>query len=244
MNNNKNNLVIDIGNTRTKIYLFNKKEIINKFIFFNNEENNIQKILKELFFSKAIISSTKELPSFYKQISFLELDNNTNIPIQLNYKTPNTLGSDRIALAIGASLLFPNKNCLIIGTGTCITIDIVDNKAIYLGGAISPGLTMRLQSLNTFTDQLPLIVPSREKQEFSLMGKTTEESIESGVFNGTFAEIEGTIARYKEIYQDLTVVLTGGDQKIFEKNLKSDIFAISNLQAIGLNRILNYNAEI
>jgi len=114
----------------------------------------------------------------------------------------------------------------------------------YLGGAISPGLTMRLQSLHTFTDQLPLIKPNREKKEFFLMGKTTEESIESGVFNGTFAEIEGIIARYKEIYKDLTVILTGGDQKIFDKNLKSDIFAISNLQAVGLNRILNYNAEI
>lgn len=75
------------------------------------------------------------------------------------------------------------------------------------------------------------------------MGKSTAESIESGVFNGTFAEIEGTIARYKEIYKDLTVILTGGDQEIFEKNLKSDIFTSLNLQAIGLNRILNYNAE-
>jgi len=241
---NSNNLVIDIGNTRTKIYLFSDNEEKEKFIFLNSENNNIKELLKNLNFEKAIISTTIDLPIFYKNISYIELNDKTKIPITLNYKTPKTLGSDRIALSVGANLLFPKSNCLIIGTGTCITIDFINSKKEYLGGAISPGLTMRLQSLHTFTDQLPLIKPNREKKEYFLMGKTTEESIESGVFNGTFAEIEGIIARYKEIYKDLTVILTGGDQKIFDKNLKSDIFAISNLQAVGLNRILNYNAEI
>ena len=198
----------------------------------------------ETKYSKAIISSTIKLPKVYKKIDFIELNSHTKIPIFLDYKTPNTLGSDRIALSVGASTLFPNKNCLIIGTGTCITTDFINSENTYLGGAISPGLTMRLQSLHTYTDQLPLIKQNRDKKDFFLMGKTTKESIESGVFNGTFAEIEGTIARYKEIYKDLTVILTGGDQIIFEKNLKSDIFVFSNLQAIGLNRILNYNAEI
>lgn len=237
------NLIIDIGNTRTKIYLFEKEEIVEKFIFFNKEEKAIEEQLAQLKYSKCLISTTAELAPFYKQLDYIELDHKTKIPLTLDYKTPTTLGSDRIALSVGADLLFPNKNCLIIGTGTCITIDFKDENGYYLGGAISPGLTIRLQSLHTFTDKLPLIKPNRTKTEFNLLGKTTAESIESGVFNGTFAEIEGTIARYKEIYKDLTVILTGGDQEIFEKNLKSNIFTSSNLQAIGLNRILNYNAE-
>ena len=237
------NLIIDIGNTRTKIYLFKKDEIVEKYFFFNEEAKAIEKQLSQIKYAKCLISSTAELAAFYKKLAFIELDHNTSIPLTLDYKTPSTLGSDRIALSVGAETLFPNKNCLIIGTGTCITIDFKDENACYLGGAISPGLTIRLQSLNTFTDKLPLIKPNSSKKEFLLIGKSTVESIESGVFNGTFAEIEGTIARYKEIYKDLTVILTGGDQEIFEKNLKSNIFTSLNLQAIGLNRILNYNAE-
>jgi len=237
------NLIIDIGNTRTKYYLFEKNEIVQQYVFFNSEEKKIEKQLKKLSFTKVIISTTSELPSFYNSINFIEVDNETPLPLKIDYKTPKTLGSDRMGLAVGAKTLFPNKNCLIIGTGTCITIDFVDKKGCYQGGAISPGLTMRLQSLHTFTEKLPLVKQSSEKKEFSLIGKSTEESIESGVFNGTFAEIEGIIAQYKEIYKDLTVILTGGDQEIFESNLKSNIFTSSNLQAIGLNRILNYNAE-
>lgn len=237
------NLIIDIGNTRTKFYLFEEDEIIEQFVFFNTEEKLIEKQLSAIKYDKCLISTTADLPSFYSALNYIELDHQTKIPLKLDYKTPTTLGSDRIALSVGAETLFPNKNCLIIGTGTCITIDFKDENGYYLGGAISPGLTIRLQSLHTFTDKLPLIKPKEGKKEFLLMGKSTEESIESGVFNGTFAEIEGTIARYKEIYKDLTVILTGGDQEIFDKNLKSNIFTSLNLQAIGLNRILNYNAE-
>lgn len=225
------------------MFIFDDDSQISKNVFFNNQEKDIQEYLVQSNYDKAIISSTKEIPSFYKKASFIELNNKTPLPINLAYDTPKTLGSDRIALSVGASILFPNKNCLIIGTGTCITLDFLAKTGEYLGGAISPGLTMRLQSLNIFTDKLPLVKLKKNKKEFPLIGKTTEESIESGVLNGTFAEIEGTIAKYKENYKDLTVILTGGDLKLFEKNLKSNIFVFSNLQAIGLNRILNYNAE-
>ena len=237
------NLIIDIGNTRTKFYLFNQDKIVAHHVFFNKEKHQIEKKLQELQFSKTIISTTIDLPEYYNDIDFIALDHQTKIPLKIDYKTPNTLGSDRIALAVGSDTLFPKQNCLIIGTGTCITYDFKDKNACYQGGAISPGLTLRLQSLHTFTDQLPLIKIKKAKTKFLLIGKSTEESIESGVFNGTFAEIEGVINRYREFYKDLTVILTGGDQEIFEKNLKSNIFAYSNLQAIGLNRILNYNAK-
>jgi len=235
------NLIADIGNTRTKFYLFEKDEIVKHFVFKNEEIEAIKSCLDSLDFKKMIVSATSDLESFYAKYSFLLLTNKTQIPIGIDYKTPKTLGTDRIALAVGAQHLFPQKNCLIIGTGTCITLDFIDKNASYQGGAISPGLTLRLQSLHTFTDKLPLIKPEATKTFFDLTGKSTEESIESGVFNGTFAEIDGIIYRYKQIYEELTVILTGGDQEIFALNLKNTIFAHANIQAIGLNTILNYN---
>lgn len=236
------NLIVDIGNTRSKFFFFNEEnELIEKHIFLNKEEKDIEDFLKSVHFDKMIVSTTKRLAAFFKNYTFLELDNETPTPIKINYDTPKTLGSDRIALAVGAQTLFPNKNCLIIGTGTCITTNFIDEKACYQGGSIAPGLTLRLQSLHTFTDMLPLIEYKKDVSSYNLIGKSTKGSIESGVFNGAFAEIDGIIYRYKQNYKDLTVILTGGDQEIFAKNLKSIIFANSNIQAIGLNRILNYN---
>lgn len=235
------NLVVDIGNTRTKFYLFDKDEIVTRLVFNNEETETIKSNLKSLVFEKMIISTTSNLESFYSEYPFLLLSNETPIPINIHYKTPKTLGTDRIALAVGAQHLYPKTNCLIIGTGTCITTDFIDEFGVYQGGAISPGLSLRLQSLHSFTAKLPLIKPVDSKHYFELTGKSTEESIESGVFNGTFAEIDGIIYRYNQIYKDLTVVLTGGDQEIFALNLKNIIFANANIQAIGLNTILNYN---
>ncbi|MGB1018981.1 MAG: type III pantothenate kinase [Chitinophagales bacterium] len=236
------NLIVDIGNTRSKFFLFDSKDkIIEKSVFMNQDEKKIEDYLKSIAFKKMIVSTTKKLPQFFSNYTFLELNNETPIPIKINYATPKTLGSDRIALAVGAFTRFPNKNCLIIGTGTCITTNFIDEKATYQGGSIAPGLTLRLQSLHTFTDMLPLIEHKKDEKEFDLIGKSTKDSIKSGVFNGAFAEIDGIIYRYMQNYKDLTVILTGGDQEIFAKNLKSIIFANSNIQALGLNRILNYN---
>lgn len=235
------NLIVDIGNTRTKLYTFEADKLLNRYVFLNEEKEQIEEKIKHLDYSKMIVSSSAHLAHFYTKLDFLLLTNNTKIPIKIDYKTPSTLGTDRIALAVGAQTIFPNKNCLIVGTGTCITTNFIDKNACYQGGSISPGLTLRLQALHTFTDKLPLIKPEQEKKVFDLTGKSTQESIESGVFNGTFAEIDGIIYRYKQTYNDLTVILTGGDQEIFALNLKNTIFANSNIQAIGLNRILNYN---
>lgn len=235
------NLIVDIGNTRTKLYLFSKEKLVSRHVFFNEKEQQIEQAIKAFNYQKMIVSSSAHLAHFYTKLDFLLLNNKTKTPIKIDYKTPTTLGTDRIALAVGAQTIFPNKNCLIIGTGTCITTNFIDEKGVYQGGSISPGLTLRLQSLHTFTDKLPLIKPKEGKKVFELTGKSTQESIESGVFNGTFAEFDGIINSYKQIYKDLTVILTGGDQEIFELNLKNRIFANSNIQAIGLNRILNYN---
>ena len=236
------NCVIDRGNTKTKIYLFENDLQIDMFSFFNEDEILIKQKMDSLNFSNGIISSSSDIPEFILKKHFLVLSNNTAIPISLNYATPNTLGTDRIALAVGAFSLYPNKNCLIISAGTCITIDVLDQNGTYQGGIISPGLTIRLQSLHTFTENLPLLKHSDLKQ-FPLIGKSTQESMESGIYNGAFAEINQLIDQFKAIYQDLTVIITGGDVNLFDLNIKNKIFAQQNLQALGLNRILLYNAK-
>ena len=168
------------------------------------------------------------------------MDGHTKIPLQNTYKTPESLGRDRIALAVGANQLFPTNNTLVIDAGTCITYDFIDEKNNYLGGAISPGLQIRLNALHTFTEKLPLVTI---KNGSELIGKTTEMSILSGVINGATAEVDGIIDRYKEQFGNLKTVLTGGDANYFVKTLKNNIFANSKVLLNGLNTILNYNAK-
>jgi type III pantothenate kinase len=134
--------------------------------------------------------------------------------------------------------MFPDNNVLIIQTGTCITYEFVSGEGEYSGGSISPGIDMRLKSMNTFTAKLPLV----KKQEIDyLIGKTTKESILSGVINGCIAEIDGIIDQYRKKFSELKVVAGGGDIFFFDKKLKNRIFATENLVLKGLNEILKFN---
>jgi type III pantothenate kinase len=233
--------VIDRGNTKTKVYFFEENGLIASYSSLNNKEDELISFINMHKFTKGIFSSTSGIPKFIQDKEFLILDSKTPLPISLNYKTPETLGTDRIALSVGTHFLYPQSNCLVISTGTCITIDLIDCKGVFQGGIISPGLAIRLHSMHTFTENLPF-VDINKQEKVSLVGKSTTESMESGVYNGTIAEIEQTINQFKVIYKDLTAIITGGDHKLFELHLKNEIFAQPNLQAIGLNRILLHNA--
>ncbi|NNK40613.1 MAG: type III pantothenate kinase, partial [Winogradskyella sp.] len=162
------------------------------------------------------------------------------LPFINKYETPKTLGVDRIALVSASVLHFPDQNVLIIDAGTCVTYDFITNDNNYIGGAISPGLSMRYRALNTFTAKLPLLNVQQPK---SVVGKTTESSIHSGVVNGIVLEIDGVIDQYKEQFGDLTVILTGGDGKFLSNQLKNSIFANSNFLLQGLNYILQFNLK-
>jgi type III pantothenate kinase len=150
----------------------------------------------------------------------------------------DTRGGDRIALAAGALEKFGKRNTLIIGTGTCITYDFLNEKGHYLGGGISPGIDIRFRSLHQFTQNLPLVKFGADTE---LIGDTTENSIRSGVVYGIISEINGIISSYREKYPDLHVVLSGGNVKFFESTLKDRIFAIPNLVLLGLYSIFLYN---
>lgn len=237
-------LIIDVGNTRVKAAVFEKDTIKENFVFnkdFFLEE--IEKISFQYKIKKAIISSvaklyTSEIEKMHQLIDVIVLTNETKVPFENLYATPKTLGVDRIALAAYANIKLKGKNVLLIDAGTCITFDFVNSEGAYLGGAISPGLKMRYQSLNNYTSKLPLL-NSEVPNDF--IGDSTENCIHSGIVNGICNEIDGVINQYKSRYGDLTVLLTGGDTIFLAKQLKNDIFANPNLVLEGLHTILTYN---
>jgi len=238
------NLAIDIGNTRVKAAVFEEDKLIELLIFDKKIiVSEIKKIVKKYAISGGIISnvgaiSERKMTQLNKSFNFTVISASLKVPFNNLYKTPDTLGVDRIALVAAAVKQFPKTNVLIIDAGTCITFDFVDNNATYLGGAISPGMKMRYKALNKFTANLPLI-EAVELDDF--IGKNTKESIISGVLNGVKNEINGIIEDYYLKYLDLTVVLTGGDTNFLSKQLKSSIFANQNFLLQGLNEILKFN---
>lgn len=241
--NQFNKLIIDFGNTLTKIAVFQRDEII-RLQTTDRVSTQLLQELKDLFnLEHAIISSVTTIPDEvinYLQSQFLliQLNHNTAVPVTNLYQTPETLGNDRLAVVVAAAALHPGKNCLVIDAGTCITYDIIDKDKNYFGGSISPGMALRFRALNTFTKRLPLVT---HRNFEGLTGATTEGSIQSGVLNGIAVEIDGIISQYSTSYPGLQILITGGDMNFFAKNLKSNIFAVPNLVLIGLNKILEFN---
>ncbi len=244
------NLVIDQGNTFTKIGVFDK----NQLIYFNSDnkldKRNIGIVIDKYKIEKIIVSSVQQSFSNVQEIQHLlsikgnvhlvVLSHQTSIPIKNNYNTPHTLGLDRIAALVGASLLYPNAPKLIIDAGTAITIDLLNEENIFMGGNISPGLQTRFNALFQNTKKLPQLTPNKETP---FMGKCTNEAIWSGVQNGILLEIDGYINHFININEKTTTILTGGDADFFASNLKNRIFVHRNLVLTGLNAILEHNVQ-
>ena len=204
--------------------------------------------IKELFeqypkIGQAIISSVGKLDKKERDIVALfckvhVLTSASKVPFKNSYATPQTLGVDRLALATAAFYQYPRKNTLVIDAGTCITYDMVNNIGEYIGGAISPGIRMRYKAMHDQTAGLPLLEP---EDILDFVGNSTQTSMHSGVINGVTCEVDGVIDQYQSRYQDLTVILTGGDAHFFAKRLKNTIFANSKFLLEGLNCLLEYN---
>jgi len=236
-------LTIDIGNNYTKLAVFEGREIVYFTKWKKFRLDRLKMIYKKFAIEKAIVSdvSGKIFPAekyIKKHSVYIKFTFDTPVPLKNLYKTPKTLGRDRMAAAIGARHFDPKGNLLVIDAGTCITYDFVNHKNEYMGGGISPGIQIRFKSLKHYTGKLPLL--KRQDIDY-LVGGSTDESILSGVINGTVAEINGTVDRYKEDFPKVKVLLTGGDGPFFESYVKSDIFAVPNLVLYGLHKILLYN---
>ena len=241
------NLVIDIGNTRVKAAVFLDNEIIfNESFSLQNLKRRLKIITEKYLIKNVIISSVgglinSDLDFLYDKFNVLELDSTTRAPFINKYKTPTTLGVDRIALMAACSSQFSNQNVLVFDVGSCITYDFINDKNEYIGGGISPGIEMRYKSLNFYTAGLPkLEVPMKITKQ----GDTTDNAIHLGVLNGVIFEIEGVIRMFNAKNEKLTIVLTGGDTIFLAKNIKSTIFANPNFLLEGLNSILTYNIGV
>jgi len=239
-------IIIDLGNTLFKTEVFSGSNLCSEKVFKTGSDKNLLHFLSsQPRGSYCIVSSVVDFPAGFewiikKNFKTIVLDASTPIPLRNSYKTPETLGNDRIAAAVAAWYEFPDNNILVIDAGTAITTDLVKKNGEFCGGAISPGIDMRFKALHTFTGRLPLI---KRKNIKYLTGATTAESISSGVINGVVAEIDGIIDKYKLIYPDLVTVFGGGDSNFLLKRLKNSIFARSNPVLNGLHIILNYNIE-
>ena len=241
------NLIIDLGNTRIKYFVFNNNnEIDSTNLNLDDWEIELNKLLdKYPSISRCIISDvngsiTREIEKFLSPLPYIYCSSELKLPFESRYKPFNQLGSDRIALITSSVIEYPKENILIIDLGTCITYDILTNNAIHLGGSISPGYLMRYKALNKFSGKLPLLEP---QMVFNAIGENTEQAIHSGVTNGVISEVKETVNYYKKEYKFLKIILSGGDAQKLSKTLKNTIFANENFLAKGLNFILSNNSN-
>ncbi|MFS4468579.1 type III pantothenate kinase [Maribacter sp. 2210JD10-5] len=239
------NLIIDAGNTRIKLAVFQKNNMVyNETITLNAFQEGIKFVFEKYpRINAAIVSSVGFLTKSHEDILQLyckvhKLSYKSNLPFKNSYATPQTLGVDRIALVAAAYYNKPHSNTLVIDTGSCITFDIINDFDEYLGGAISPGIQMRYTAMHEQTSRLPLL---KREEVLDYIGNSTENSMHSGVIYGVANEIDAAIDMYKSRFKDLTVILTGGDAQFLSERLKNTIFADSKFLLKGLNHLLEYN---
>jgi type III pantothenate kinase len=240
------NLIIEQGNTTTKIAVFNHEEILETSVYRSFQLTDLMPFLKKYPVKKGILSTVAihddKLITYLKNhiTRFICFNEQLRLPVTIQYDTPQTLGKDRIAAIAGAHFLQPGRDVLVIDAGTAITYDILESSGIFIGGNISPGMTTRFRSLNQYTKQLPVV---HEREAVPFLGTSTETAILAGVVNGIVYEMDAYITEVRDKYPEVFVFLTGGHSFYFERRLKNSIFAAINLVLIGLNRILEYNVE-
>jgi type III pantothenate kinase len=240
----KQTIAVDLGNSFIKIgfFLTNTITAVKRVSWADFIES--EALYSDLNQCKGIISSVlspQQNEIVQKRFpNLLFLNNSTKLPLKLNYEPPEKLGKDRICNVVGAWFQNKHQNSLAIDIGTCIKFDFVSKDGIYQGGSISPGMNLRYKSLNDYTANLPLL---NETGEIQLIGKSTKESIHSGVINGMNAEILGLITQYEQKYDTLTIFVTGGDSKHFDFATKNNIFANENLTLEGLYQIYLLNDQ-
>lgn len=238
-------LIIDIGNTQIKFFVFDESRQVEakasplklweeSLSVFQEKYNSLTHcIISDVNgrIHKKLLLALQKLPTLLCSVKL-------QLPFQTKYHPKEQLGADRIALLAACSVEYPKQNVLVIDLGSCITFDLLDKEGVHHGGAISPGITMRYKAMNDYSGNLPLLKPIPTKK---LIGTATKEAMHSGVLNGVQAEIEGIIDQYHNKFENLTVLLTGGDAERLSKPLKNSIFAQSNFLAKGLNFILSTN---
>jgi type III pantothenate kinase len=241
------NLIVDIGNSRMKVVVMNNDTPCAEYVGAVGDVAWLCSIVeRHPEIRRAIISASGggELAVFEALTQRIDYVLNfksatTPIPIKNGYATPETLGADRLAAAVGGVALFGDSDLMIVDFGTAITIDYVED-GVFKGGNISPGVAIRFRALADYTARLPHCFATDDVLDY---GTTTVEAIEQGVMQGITNEIEGYISSFLKKKTKKSIIFTGGDAKYFVKRIKNTIFADCEPLILGLNRILNYNAQ-
>ncbi|MCB0764046.1 MAG: type III pantothenate kinase [Flavobacteriales bacterium] len=238
-------LVVDIGNTRTKLGLFSLGRMVRHGAMEHGDLGALAAFLGDLRLAGTVIgqvgAGNEKVRSVLQGMApVLEVDGSTPLPIASAYGTPMTLGVDRLANAVGAKRHFPDRAVLVIDMGSCITCDVVERDGTYAGGAISPGVHMRARAMNAYSARLPLVYLGDPP---SILGTDTERSLQAGLFHGVLGELKEYIRAYGHERPAMAVTLTGGDAPRFIGALKSGIFAHPLLTLEGLHAILVHNRD-
>ncbi len=233
-------LCIDFGNTLVKAAVFHGREMKSSIrCDYSEAVRELNKVIEKDLPSVGNYSTVKalspEILRWLEDHAIIQMTSMRPSPVKILYKSPETLGVDRYCNAIAGWAMNRPQPVLVIDAGSCVTYDLVNGKGEYLGGAISPGFEMRLKAMYKFTSKLPLVSKSVEKPS---IGQTTEGSMKLGAEQGIIEEVKGFIQYFKGLEPDLKVILTGGDQTIFEQHLENAIFAAQNLVLLGLNEVL------
>ncbi len=238
-------LCFDFGNTRLKCGVFINDQLTEVLSLEDSKGETIEGLLKKYRPQKTILSSVIDHNAGIEKIlaeasSFHKLSAQSVLPFTTPVAKPETIGTDRLALAAAAAYFYKGKNNLVIGLGSCITYNFINKYNCFVGGSISPGMEMRFKSLNTYTAKLPLI---KADWNFPLIGYDTRTNILSGVLMGMAVEIDGIINNYNEKFSNFNVLLTGGNALYFAHHLKNKIFADPDLIFKGLYAISETNHE-
>ncbi|HEY5464453.1 MAG TPA: type III pantothenate kinase [Hanamia sp.] len=241
-------LCFDFGNTRLKCGVFNNDQLSEVLTLENDSLQTIRDLLDKYIPESVILSSVIdhniEIEKLLKErTSFQKLDSTTKLPFTTPVPKPDTIGADRLALSASAVHFYHGENNLVIALGSCITYNFINKYNSFLGGSISPGMEMRFKALNYYTTKLPLVTIDTMTTvwNFPLIGYDTDTNIISGIVLGMAAEIDGIINRYKEKFENMNVLLTGGDTLNLVHHLKSKVIADPNLILKGLYAICKYN---
>ena len=240
------NLCIDLGNTHAKAGLFHENELLEtqERLTFEELRAYVGRVRPRRLMVASVVRTEAELRETFAETvpELFLLTPQLPVPLTKAYDTPETLGADRVAAAVGARVVRPADDCLVIDLGTCITYDFVDRRDVFHGGLISPGLRMRFRAMHSFTQRLPDIVADGVIPP--LIGKNTRHAMQSGVMNGLVAELNGIVAQYQTLVPDFQTVMCGGDARFFESSFQTPIFVVPELVLVGLNRILQHNVQL
>ncbi|RZL16136.1 MAG: type III pantothenate kinase [Hymenobacter sp.] len=248
-------LALDLGNTALKYGVFGPEGLRESGLLASPA--HLQELWQRILPAQAILSSVADKQDTQPWLAALAATDGlqrilpfrpgfTPVPVRNAYATPQTLGPDRLAGAVGAAGLRPGQATLVIDAGTALKLDLVTADGTYHGGSIAPGLRMRLQALHTFTGRLPLLELPPPSEAVQLIGDSTASCLLSGVVRGTAAEVRGLVAEYRQQHPQLAVLLTGGDAPYLAAALAplaGRIFAVPELVLLGLDKILRYNVD-